>query len=151
MTTNAAIPPQWEAFCGSLLLLLTLWAAILLAGADEGLDQCGRDPVLWSTRRQLLYGRTLEFFHPFTARICLLILKTQMTSQCSGKICKWEERVWTLEGKSIKHCLIVTAWLLKTSCLMLSLGILRHKGWCHGNTKQHFVKQLEKFAYKGER
>lgn len=85
------------------------WTAILHSGADKCLDQVSTDPVLWSNRCQLLYGSIQEFFHPFTEKISLLILRTQITSHCTGKISKWEERVWTLVGKHIKHTLIVTA------------------------------------------
>lgn len=37
---------------------------------------------------------------PFTAELSLLLLETQITAQCSGKISQWEERVWTRVGKS---------------------------------------------------
>lgn len=91
-------------------------------------------------RHQLLCGRTEDFFHSFIEKICLLTQKTWTTLHCSGKISKWEDSGGRASsassmGKSIKHCLIVTACLffffLKTSWLTLSLAIQQYLNWCH--------------------
>lgn len=73
MMTDAANALQGEALCDSLLQIL--WAAILHSRADKRLDQCSTDPVLRNNRCQLLYGTTQEIFHPYTEKICLLILE----------------------------------------------------------------------------
>lgn len=112
----------------------------------------------WS--RDLLCGTTdANFCRAEFRKFCTLHCRAQFapsgdTNNCpvqwedqsvggEGMDSSWEER-WT-------NCLIVAACLfLKTSCLMLSLGIHSHKDWCHGNTNQHFVEQLENFTYEGE-
>lgn len=134
-----------EFYCSEELCVTVSFRCWELPPSTVGLTNAWRaqeDLLLWNNRCQLLQGRTQEILHPFTAELSLLLLETQITAQCSGKISKWEERAWTGVGKHIEHSLIVAACLfLETSCQMLSLGIHSHKDQCHGNTKQHFVEQ----------
>lgn len=106
----------------------------------------------WSTDTNFFMAELRIFFTlSLKSSVCSLWRRIHLCTAVGRTVS--ERTGYGFQWGRASDCPIVTVCLFfkKTSWLMLSLAIHQYLDWCHDYTKQHFVKQLEKFAYKGER